>query len=465
MFPGTFKHLDPSGNTLREGTYEEASQSFAATGFTGRLVRVSDTATTIPEVAEPPPVGTVTRTVEAGTVSEEARERQERVNEALRTIGIAPTPPVYAAGSVVNDTGVENFRLSRMEFDKLPSVAEAVADVKARIAKEQRTDILVPVRDLRMNPDGSITRGTGNVWLEKNGLRQLLSRAKVFPDAYRVMEAAPPAARAAFFNDMVKHYADTALKDARVTLRGRINPDTGRPQAYAFVGPSYAAFDGDRVIGTLVDVFGKSRDTRAEIVYDPNTTSIRADVLYHADRMVDLSAGDVFKGGFRLRTADDASSSIRGGGLAYRNLCLNLIIVATETSDLFRRIHRGSVGDVAASVREAAERVVTAFDAFAGDWGKLRQTDIAKVEVYGTTYSSVPDALTGLVDAGRIDLAVARDTAVEWLLSGYEAEPGDTLADLINAVTRLHAIEKVPAYAVERAEDAAGLLARDLALL
>jgi hypothetical protein len=464
MFTGTFKHLDPSGNVLREGTYEEASLSFAAANFTGRLVRVADTATAIPEVAEPPPVGAVTRTVAAGTVSEEARERQARVNEALRTIGIVPTPPVYAAGSVVNDTGVENFRLSRMEFDKLPSVADAVADVKARIAAEKRADILVPVRDLRMNPDGSITRGSGDVWLEKNGLRQLLSRAKVFPDAYRVMEAAPPSARASFFNDMIKHYADTTLKDTRVTLRGRMNPDTGRPQAYAFVGPSYAAFDGDRVIGTLVDVFGRNRDTRAEIVYDPSDTSIRADVLYHADRMVDLSAADVFKGGFRLRTADDASSSIRGGGLAYRNLCLNLIIVATETSDLFRRIHRGSVGDVAASVREAAERVVTAFDAFAGDWGKLRQTDIAKVEVYGVTYSSVPDALTGLVDAGRIDLAVARDTAVEWLLSGYEAEPGETLADLINAVTRIHSVEKVPAYAVERAEDAAGLLARDLAL-
>jgi hypothetical protein len=464
MFTGTFKHLDANGNLLREGTYEEASLSFAAANFTGRLVRVADTSSAIPEPPAPLPVGTVTRTVEAGTVSEAARERQERVNEALRTIGIVPTPPVYAAGSVVNDTGVENFRLSRLEFDKLPTVREAVADVKARIAAEKRADIIVPVRDLRMNPDGSITRGSGDVWLEKNGLRQLLSRAKVFPDAYRVMEAAPPATRAAFFNDMVKHYADTTLKDARVTLRGRMNPDTNRPQAYAFVGPGYAAFDGDRVIGTLADVFGGNRDTRAEIVYDPNDTSIRADVLYHADRMVDLSAGDVFKGGFRLRTADDASSSIRGGGLAYRNLCLNLIIVATETSDLFRRIHRGSVGDVAASVREAATRVIGAFDAFADDWGRLRTTDITKVEVYGTTYSSVPDALTGLVDAGRIDLAVARDTAVEWLLSGYEAEPGETLADLINAVTRIHSVEKVPAYAVERAEDAAGLLARDLAL-
>ena len=183
MFTGTFKHLDANGNLLREGTYEEASLSFAASNFVGRLVRVADTSSAIPEPPTPPPVGTVTRTVEAGTVSEAARERQARVNEALRTIGIVPTPPVYAAGSVVNETGVENFRLSRLEFDKLPTVREAVADVKARIAAEKRADIIVPVRDLRMNPDGSITRGSGDVWLEKNGLRQLLSRAKVFPDA------------------------------------------------------------------------------------------------------------------------------------------------------------------------------------------------------------------------------------------------------------------------------------------
>lgn len=466
MFPGTFSHVDDNNTSLLTGDYDTIAKSFAASGFTGRIVRLPDVPE--PAVVIPDPatlaVGTAHMTGAAGSVSAVALARQAEIDARLREIGISPTPPVFAAGSRVNATGVDNFRLSRMEYDLMPTVPEAVTEVIQRIAAEKRKDILVPIRDLRMNDDGSITRGTGTLGLERNGLRQLLSRARVFPDAFRVMEKAPPATRAAFFNDMVKHYGDKdELKDARVTVRARINPATGAPQAYAVVGPGYAAFDGDKVIATLLTAF-RGADARAEVVYDPSDTSIRADVLYHANSIVDLSAGDVFKGGFRLRTSDDASGAIRGGGLAYRNLCLNLIIIATETSDLFRRIHRGAVGDIESAVVEAAKRTRAAFEGFGPLWGKMRQTEIGKVEVYGRSYSSVTDALTGLVDSGKVDLAVARDTAVEWLLAGYDAEPGDSLADLLNAVTRVHSLEKVPAFVAERAEDAAGILMRDLGL-
>jgi EAL domain-containing protein (putative c-di-GMP-specific phosphodiesterase class I) len=40
------------------------------------------------------------------------------------------------------------------------------------------------------------------------------------------------------------------------------------------------------------------------------------------------------------------------------------------------------------------------------------------------------------VSSGDLDADVARDTVVEALLRGYAAEPGDTLADAFNAVTR-----------------------------
>ena len=66
------------------------------------------------------------------------------------------------------------------------------------------------------------------------------------------------------------------------------------------------------------------------------------------------------------------------------------------------------------------------------------------------------------MDSGKIDLAVARDTAVEWLLAGYDAEPGDTFADVLNAVTRLHALEKVPVLSATRGEAIAGRLLADV---
>ena len=452
---GTFQHVGDDGTIYTTGDYETVGKAYAASGFTGRLVKAPEPATA-PAVPEP---GTVTPTVATGVVSQVALARQAEVDAALRALGIAPTPPVYAAGSVVHPVGVDNFRISRQEWSALPTVDEGVAAVVERIRAEKRKDILVKVTDLRMNDDGTITRGTGDLGVERNALRQLLARARVFPDAFRVMEKAPPAARAAFFNDMVKHYGKE-LGDARMTIRARVNPATNTPQAYAVVGPGYAAFDADRVAAMLPEAF-RGRDARAEIVYDPASTSLKADVLYHADHVTDLSAGDVFKGGLRIGTADDASSSIYGGPLAYRNLCLNLIIIATETADMFRRIHRGSVGDIAHAVANAADRVNDAFDSFAHLWGRAR-TPVSGIEIYGGTYSSVPDALTALVDGGRIDLGVARDTAVEWLLAGYDAEPGDTFADVLNAVTRVHSLEKVPAWAASRAEGAAGRILSDV---
>jgi len=455
IITGTFHHLNDDGSILLTGDYETVGKSYAASGFTGRLVKAPEPATA-PAIPE---AGTVTLTGGTATVSQVALARQAEVDAALRALGIAPTPPVYAAGSIVNSVGVDNFRLSRQEWAALPTVDEGVKDVVDRIRAERRKDILVKVTDLRMNDDGTITRGTGNLGVERNALRQLLGRARVFPDAFRVMEKAPPATRAAFFNDMVKHYAKD-LGDARMTIRARVNPSTNVPQAYAVVGPGYAAFDADRVVAMLPEAF-RGRDARAEIVYDPGSTSLKADVLYHADHVTDLSAGDVFKGGLRIGTADDASSSIYGGPLAYRNLCLNLIIIATETADMFRRIHRGSIGDIAREVANAADGVNAAFDSFAHLWGKSR-TPVGRVEIYGNTYSTVPDALTALVDSGKVDLAVARDTAVEWLLAGYEAEPGDTFADVLNAVTRLHSLEKVPAVVAARAEAVAGRLLTDV---
>ena len=453
--PGTFQHIGDDGTVYTTGDYDTVGRAYAASGFTGRLIKAPEvTATTIPER------GTVTRTVASGTVSDIALARQAVIDRELMALGLSPTPPVFAAGSVVVDLGVDNFRTSRQEWEALPTVAEAVDAVVGRITAERRTDVRMKVTDIHMNPNGTLTRGNGEIGVERNALRQLLSRCRVFPDAFRVMEKAPPSTRAAFFNDMIRRYS-AEIGDARMTLRVRNHPKTGSPQAFAVVGPGYAAFDADRVASVLPAAFA-GKDARAEIVYDPASTSLRADVLYHANRVTDLSAGDVFKGGLRIGTSDDATSSIYGGPLAYRNLCLNLIVIATETADMFRRIHRGSVNDIGSAVANAADRVNAAFEGFAHLWGNARSTAINRISLYGNTYSTVPDALTGLVDDGRITLGVARDAAVEWLLRGHAEEPGDTFADMLNAITRLHSIEKVPVSVSQAAENEAGRLLTDL---
>jgi hypothetical protein len=59
------------------------------------------------------------------------------------------------------------------------------------------------------------------------------------------------------------------------------------------------------------------------------------------------------------------------------------------------------------------------------------------VTLWGEKFANVPDALAYLVDEGRIDAAMSRDILVESLLTAYNKEPGDSLADIVNAVTRM----------------------------
>ena len=58
------------------------------------------------------------------------------------------------------------------------------------------------------------------------------------------------------------------------------------------------------------------------------------------------------------------------------------------------------------------------------------------ITVGGKRHDKPADFLRALVTSGDLDADVARDTMVEALLKGFKAEPGDTLADAFNAVTR-----------------------------
>jgi hypothetical protein len=66
----------------------------------------------------------------------------------------------------------------------------------------------------------------------------------------------------------------------------------------------------------------------------------------------------------------------------------------------------------------------------------LRETAMDKITVGGKRHTDPKEFLRSLVSSGDLDADVARDTVVEALLRGYAAEPGDTLADAFNAVTR-----------------------------
>ena len=186
---------------------------------------------------------------------------------------------------------------------------------------------------------------------------------------------------------------------------------------------------------------------------------MRVDAIWHADSIVNLAAGDVFKAGLRFRSSDSGGGSIKADLLVWRNLCKNLIIIDKASVEVLRRTHRGSMDGIAVDLTAATAKAEEFIKGFADDWGFLRKAPVSKVEIYGEKYDTVPLALKALVDQGRIDGLTATNAAVEALLSGYASEPGNgSLADIINAVTRAAHTAKFDFEKQEKIEKAAGEL-------
>jgi hypothetical protein len=97
------------------------------------------------------------------------------------------------------------------------------------------------------------------------------------------------------------------------------------------IGPRYSPLDIDTIATQLHGLVPK--DARAEVIYDGYRA--RFSVLFHSNIEPEhCVAGEIFKAGVSITTADDGTGAIRIAAQVWRNLCRNLIIVqrADQTS-------------------------------------------------------------------------------------------------------------------------------------
>jgi len=352
----------------------------------------------------------------------------------------------------------------------MPRTLDGLTGIREAVRDERRRDLVIYPQRLRMTSTGLLYREDGarnadgtpkTIVLEDNGLRQLCARLNdQFPRAADFLKVLDPADRAEAFNKQI------VKVDKEFEIKARTRTPLGTvPSVYAMVGKTYSAFDADRIAEVLADPFrdlesefGSENAPRGMAMYKPDDSSMRVDAIWHADSIVNLAAGDVFKAGLRFRSSDSGGGSIKADLLVWRNLCKNLIIIDKKSVEVLRRTHRGSMEGIVVDLTAATERAKEFIAGFAKDWGYLRAAPISKVEIYGETYNTVPEALRALVDQGRIDGLTANAAAVEALLSGWSKEPGHTLADIINAVTRAAHESKFGIDKQEKIEKAAGEL-------
>jgi len=175
-------------------------------------------------------------------------------------------------------------------------------------------------------------------------------------------------------------------------------------------------------------VYESLHDAHVELRYDGR--GIRGTALWMPDEIVDLAAGDIFKVGVRIESDDTGRGRIRVSGVVFRNRCLNLIIIGEGEVETVAQVHRGEPSRILEVVSEGVETAREKVGSFLEAWGHARTVKV-----------DVPELLRDWVAKKKVDLpgirsAAAREEVVDAFESAWRKEPGDTLADAVNAVTR-----------------------------
>jgi hypothetical protein len=303
-----------------------------------------------------------------------------------------------------------------------------------------------------MLQDGRITRGGGKLDVSERAITGLGTH--VTPGGAGYLRDCPAGLRA----DNLNHWfeANGTREDARatsklmreweakgcrgpqpapvvipreITLRTRDNHSSGRRENFAVVGPRYAAHDIDKIAEQIITSPAIPADARADIVYDGYKS--RIDVLFHSNVQPEkVVAGEMFKAGIMVKTADDGSGSIQIAAQVWRNLCLNLIIIDHAKDMVMRRSHRGN--GIAEAVEQGIADAMVKVQHFADKWSEATVQNVE--EKYERT---IEDIFRGLVFNKEVHVAGIRPKAMfERLNRAWEAEPGYDKTSIVNAVTR-----------------------------
>lgn len=157
--------------------------------------------------------------------SQASADRINAHDKHLRSFGIVMAPPVRQLGGVVNSTGRANLSLSHETHSKMPRTIDAMNEVVATVARENRADVPVEERrSLTMNDRGQLVTQWGEVDVEENAWPQTVSLfSDALPRMAEGMALLNPNTRARVFNEQV---LKSTKGERPIVLRARVTART-----------------------------------------------------------------------------------------------------------------------------------------------------------------------------------------------------------------------------------------------
>jgi len=353
--------------------------------------------------------------------------------------------PYFAAGTRMLKMGVSAYKAKHEAWAKRLPASQAMEQVAAHIAAEQRTDVNVRLGDLHMDADGCVGRKGGPArqieWTAWDRVYGALRDGGVLPDGSKLLRVLDPATRATVFNERIQ--AMDPDKEVKLGLRKGAD---GQWSIFRVVSPRYPTDGQAPVILRALARQLRGKDFRGEVIYDPGTTTVRFNAAHMVDPVsLDPVVGDVFRAGVKGSTNDAGMGRFKIDPFAGRIVCINCTVMDGYAPG-YSRIHRGSMAEAMSAAATVAQKSIDVLPVFAADWSRARQTSVADVEwrklgvgkkAAAEARESVPAALEAMVRAGKIGSGTHRDALVQHMLNAHKAEPGQgTVADVLNAVTR-----------------------------
>jgi len=372
-------------------------------------------------------------------------DRVNRDKDFAEVMGFKLKPTVYAMGTPVNQVGIDNYKASRTEYENLPLAEEVAESISQKIASEHRLDIEQELIDTTYDVENILYSSEGNGYIPSSwALKQLIERSR--PQTGIHHEAAIKAASYAsdpqcpdwMRKDIVDHYTNHALKNKKaisVVLRTRdpiylSSENEDFKQLFAVVSNRYNRDCDADVIAKMMarKVEESGVPAKAEAMYDGQR--FRMTIWYHSDIKTPV-AGELFKAGVIIESADDGSRGISITPTVWRNLCLNFIILdkATQTVKL---THLRS--DLYNDISEAINSAVAKVSGFGEIWTKANKDEIVDsiYDNYDATH-----VFEALVKQGHVKITGCdKQEMVDRLCAAWVKEPGYTKAAIVNAITR-----------------------------
>jgi hypothetical protein len=378
--------------------------------------------------------------------------RMEALKQLAHVTGVRLPATIIPEGESLIPYGEERQRQLKEEIYSLPSLEEVGRVLQDVHVERHPLDVRVPLSQVRMNRTNGGLYGVGNEGKVPLGYTEtafghvssFVKPAGVTAGFAPTLLALPPSIRADAFNEFVGR----TLRGGEVVLRTAKSPIQGtdgvslRRSIQAVVSDRYSAVEDVDLVKDL----SYSLPAGAKVRYTQTEDRSDIEILWPAMSR-QLKVGDIALIALQATNSQTKQASIRLTPKVLRVLCLNFTTAWGKGAEADISIRH--VGEArrkfAAAIRDALAVVEPFIQAFG---------DAYSVPLIGTR----GEVVERFIKANKLPLSLGEATVGVWDADGT-LSAGDTLAGLVNAVTR--AGQSASMEQAEGIEAAAGQLIRE----